>query len=53
MTKPHIYKAPGQPLFICSFAAEHTTFHGFGATMREAYMDWCVNVYGARFPKVE
>lgn len=58
MKKPHIYKQPGEQLYLCSIALPHgvgqdpLVIHGFGATMREAYMDFCVKIYGERFPKL-
>lgn len=53
MNKPIIYKVPGQPQYACSMVIKEKPVHGFGATMREAYFDWCIKVFGAPHPKVE
>lgn len=53
MAKPLIYKAPGQERYVCSMFITGKRVHGFGATMRAAYQDWCLQVYGATIPKLE
>ncbi len=57
MKKPRIYKLPGREQYACSIALPRVgqdplAIHGYGATMREAYMDFCIQIYGERFPKI-
>lgn len=51
LDKPYIFKAPDR--YICSMflGVKRRPIHGYGATMREAYFDWCIAVYGAREAK--
>jgi hypothetical protein len=53
MVKPLVYKVPGENRFVCSMFIKGRPMHGYGATMREAYFDWCVQVYGTPRPKLE
>lgn len=53
MAKPLIYKAPGRDAWVCSMFITGKRVHGFGATMRDAYLDWCIQVYGATIPQLE
>lgn len=52
-TKPHIYKVPGEGAWACSMLMDEKPTHGYGVSMRLAYLDWCLTVYGATFPKLE
>lgn len=50
--KPRIYKVLSD-LYACSMFIKGRPIHGYGATMRLAYLDWCVAVYGTPYPKLE
>lgn len=45
MDKPHIYWGSGT--WACSMFIAGRPMHGYGSSIRLAYLDWCVNVYGA------
>lgn len=53
MAKPIVYKVPGEDRFMCSMFIKGRPVHGSGATMREAYFDWCIQVFGVPKPTPE
>jgi hypothetical protein len=52
-TKPVIYKVPGQDSYACSMFIKGRPVHGYGATMRDAYFNWCIQVFGVPHPTAE
>lgn len=50
MDKPRIYYG-GDGVWCCSMFIAGRPRHGYGSSIRMAYLNWCVEVYGATTPE--